>query len=281
MEYKPYGCSPVSSEPSSWSLIKSVPPYTAFTPYYLSQSTTAPDALGTVLLLRHVDESRNWPSLTAPIRKIRLELPSFSIVVVVKGGDPANTFTTERMLSLGVSAFLMGEEPTQKTLREALTKTNHLGTSVVGWILARNREVAPTVLTAISELISWASSETRVSPVLLRLHQSESTTRAKFRKWQLPPPHQWFQLGRALNCAMRIQRSPNEPLLRTAVELGYADNSGLSRSLMQTFQVRPSTIRGTLGWEWLICRWWSKSLSGFGGNHGSSDSDYAFDPRGD
>ena len=77
----------------------------------------------------------------------------------------------------------------------------------------------------------------------------------RLHKRLLPTPSRWYQAARALHTVLRIQSEPRTSLLRIAHELGYADHSALSQLVYRSFRVRPGTIRGTLGWEWLMHRW--------------------------
>lgn len=60
--------------------------------------------------------------------------------------------------------------------------------------------------------------------------------------------------GRALGAARRIQRETEGPLLGIAYQAGYADHRAMSRALVRAFGVGPASIRGTVGWEWLMWR---------------------------
>lgn len=78
--------------------------------------------------------------------------------------------------------------------------------------------------------------------------------RRQLRRFGLPTPYRWHQLGRALATASRIQRYATS-IERIALEAGYSDHADLSRQYLSLFGIRPSRLRNTVGWQWLTWRW--------------------------
>jgi hypothetical protein len=60
---------------------------------------------------------------------------------------------------------------------------------------------------------------------------------------------------------MRLQAQPETPLFRLALDLGYADHSAICQLLRRVFDLKPSEVRGTVGWEWMLERWLEREIA--------------------
>lgn len=152
-------------------------------------------------------------------------------------------------------AVLLGDQDAASALRVALTTREDLAEDVGEWLRLRGVSLSPVVTHIIRQVFCLAHRHSRIHDVLHRIGEAESSVRARFRKKGLPPPHRWLQAARALHAALEVQASPGEPLLRIAVEGGHCDAAALSKLIHAVFGIRPSALRGTLGWEWLLDRW--------------------------
>jgi hypothetical protein len=128
--------------------------------------------------------------------------------------------------------------------------------------MLRGAPLSPHLQHLVRELLSITTDHGTVGEVLRRIGASESGTRSRFQKKRLPPPRAWCGLARGLRTALSIQGAPDAALTRIAGALGYRDHTALSKQVRLVFAVQPSEIRGTLGWEWLLDRWWSIRAAG-------------------
>lgn len=262
MEHPPIGGSrPRSYKASEWILNRTDPPYVDQYAFKYPSPIENSDIFGSILVLSQRTEPPDWGTLRTLSEELRTEFPTLPVVLLLHDAMATKAESLRENPEIDVSGILVGGAATRERLRDELTSAIYLGEDVARWVVRREGDISQAASKAIAQLISGAATQTRVSPLLMRMDESLSTTRSNFRKWQLPSPHRWLQLGRALNSALRIQKSPDEPLLKIALSLGYSDSSGLSRNLNQTFGLGPSTIRGTLGWEWLLFRWWSRAIT--------------------
>ena len=236
-------------------------PFLMHPPYQRMEFHTAWDALekehtvpGTVAGLRLASAS-DWPSLHPAIRQLRARLPAARVVLVLPGGSPGDLLLSARASRGGVRAVLIDEGPLLESLRTALTCPDSLAEDVVEWLYLRRLRLSPMVATLLREIFTNAPTAPDLTTLLTRVGMAESSARFRLHKRLLPTPSRWFQAARALHAVLRIQAQPRMPLLRIALEFGYADHSALSQLVHRAFRVRPGAVRGTLGWEWLMHRW--------------------------
>jgi AraC-like DNA-binding protein len=156
---------------------------------------------------------------------------------------------------------VLGEdEPAYATLRPALTNPVCLARDVVDWLRLRRTALNPELEHVIHGIFEYALHAREVSETCRRIGEPESSARARFRKKGLPPPSAWHQAARSLYAALRIQASSTCSLTTIAHEQGYGNHASLSRQLLRVFGLRPSALRGTLGWEWLLMRWQARQV---------------------
>lgn len=87
---------------------------------------------------------------------------------------------------------------------------------------------------------------------------SSRTVRRWFHMAGLPPPGRWKTLGRLLPLVMRIQRYGEGSLERIALEGDCYSAAAMSDQFLRAFGIRPSAVMGTLGWRWLLRRWFQR-----------------------
>ncbi len=156
---------------------------------------------------------------------------------------------------LRVRALLLEGQPIAEALRPVLTSREELGEDAGDWLHLRGLAPSSALGHIVRQVFLLAPRFSRIHPLLECIGEAESSVRARFRKKRLPPPHRWLQAARALYAAVEIQGRPGEPLLRIAGTGGFGDAAALSKQVHAAFGIRPSVLRGTLGWEWLLDRW--------------------------
>jgi AraC-like DNA-binding protein len=220
---------------------------------------------GTVMLLEVDPAERNAVSdLETWIPALRHRFVSTPLALWVPGDSPAGDVArlARRSVRLGVRAVVSKEEPLGPTLRGMLTTPPHLDADAVEWFWLRGLNFTPDIAYMVQGIFLLAPTHRTLSDLLSALHIPASSMGAKLSKKILPPASNWLHLAHAMYSALRLQSSPDTSVCRVALEFGYGDHSALSRQLIRNFGLRPSAIRETLGWEWLLDRWVERSLVG-------------------
>jgi AraC-like DNA-binding protein len=99
------------------------------------------------------------------------------------------------------------------------------------------------------------SAELRSVNALARgIYLSRRALGRRFTSCGLPVPSHWLHVARLLRAVIRLQRI-DASLSSVSYELGYPDAFALSNQMKRLAGVRPSQIRGRLGWEWFLETW--------------------------
>ena len=239
------------------------PPYTRFelvgSIAALRPEETTP---GTLLALGVSRPEEDWPILQDLVPRLSARYPALPIVLRVQHPPcPGSLDFARRMGTLRIRAVLSEDDPVPEILRDAMTSPPDLGDDVVDWLSIRGLRLTPHVAGVLREIFRRAAQRTDLDGLLRSIGAPPSTVRKWFRMNGLPSPGQWHDVARALWAALRLQREPGTPLLATALALGYADHSALSRRMVQLFGLRPGVIRELLGWELLLDRWLTRKES--------------------
>jgi hypothetical protein len=205
-------------------------------------------------------EDRDAGALVRELRK-RFHAASLIMIAPGEGADPGLLRLAFRAERLRLRAVLPKGSVPLAVLRPTITAPADLGSDVVEWLLLRGAPLSPHLQHLVRELLTIPVHDGTVTGVLRRIGASESGTRSRFQKKHLPSPRAWCGLARGLRTALRIQGAPDLALKGIAGSLGYRDHTALSKQVRLTFRIQPSEIRGTLGWEWLLDRWWNLRAS--------------------
>jgi len=103
----------------------------------------------------------------------------------------------------------------------------------------------------IFDLAPEVRSVTRLSSMLC---MSRRTLGRHFAEAGLPVPSHWLQFARLLHAVFQLQRNGTS-VFHVASKLGYPDGFTLSNQMKRILDLRPSEVRGVLGWEWVVERW--------------------------
>lgn len=147
-------------------------------------------------------------------------------------------------------------------LREALTDPAALPQSVVDWLRLRSVRLSPNLADLIERLVAEAPKHPDAGRLLEACRIPQATARWRLRKRGLPAPSRWFQAARALHAALRLQARPEASTMEIARQIGFADHSALIHLFRRSFGMGATEIRCTLGWEWLLDRWFHSHAGG-------------------
>lgn len=136
-------------------------------------------------------------------------------------------------------------QPLPKALTDYLIRRGLLETT-------RAREEVHTIL-ELSPVV------TSVSKLVKRLFSSRRTLGRHFSMRGLPAPSHWLQFGRLMHVAIRLQ-SDSSAAFRVALRAGYPDGFTMSNQMRRLLDCRPSEVRCTVGWEWLVEAWISQEV---------------------
>lgn len=200
-----------------------------------------------------------WSSAEQFVPELRSLFPAVPVTVRLVGpSSPDMLDLVRRAALLHVRAVLLEGDPIAEMLREAIAVPVQLGADVEEWWTLCGMPWTPHIAFVVREIFRQATQYEGVTALLGSIGVSERTTRQRFRKKRLPQPSLWFQAARALRAALAIQYKPNISVLQASRRLGYHDQSGLTRQISRCFGCKPREIQGTLGWEWLMSRWWER-----------------------
>lgn len=233
----------------------SEPPYTGF--WFVDEPSAQSELLpGSIVAIPVTSASKEWQVLPDLLLRVRSTFATASIILRVEETiGPEVIHLARRAGRLHVRAVLCNGEPVHQTLRRILSQPEDLGADVAEWCRIHKLPLSPRLLYLIKEIVNRAPRHHQLFGLLESIGESASSVRSQFRKKRLPQPNSWLQAARALHAALQIQSFPDKSLATTALELGYADQSGLNQLLRNTCGTTPTAAREALGWEWLLDRW--------------------------
>ena len=249
----------------------SVPPRSASHPIFLLRPPYGPRDLraalpdlkaaaeipGTVVGVQVHRPEVDLGALEAVVRDLAQHIPSCPVVVILQVPPEEGLLVATRLAPLPLRAVVPRGPLMLPILRDALTDSAALPHRVVAWLRLRTVRLNPNLVELLEQLFTDAPEHADLTSLLDAHRVPQATARFRLRKKSLPPPSQWFQLARALHAALRLQAEPDASMTAVAQKLGFADHSALAHLLRRSLGVRASEVRGTLGWEWLLHRWFT------------------------
>lgn len=214
---------------------------------------------GAVLIIDVAPVPRDTARLDDALRRMRASAPSTPLVLRAAADiDDLLRLATEGV-RLPTQGVVLRGQALASALRGQLTRPRDLPEEVTAWLTLKGVRMAPALTDLIRQIFARAPRHSEISSLCREIGAVESSARFRCSKKRLPPPSRWLQAARALHACLRLQAHPDRALLPLALELGYADHSALSHQLRRTFSVRPGEVRRTLGWEWLLDRWFDRA----------------------
>jgi AraC-like DNA-binding protein len=225
---------------------------------------------GAVLAAAGPHLAEPWTDVAALVAQLRARFSAAPVVIRVERPFDHDPATRQHALDLGARGVLTEGGPPRAALRTMLTDQTRLAEQILDWLALRSPglrppgtrppdirhpEIRPPVAELIREIVARSGEFGEVGPLLESMGHAERTARTWFLRAGVPGPGKWLAVSHAVRAALRLQAEEGSSLLSLAVECGYSDHSSLSRQSLRLFGVRPGAIRRTLGWEWLIDRW--------------------------
>lgn len=129
-----------------------------------------------------------------------------------------------------------------------------IGQSLAGYLTGRGLLDDDDVRDYVCQIFDLAPRVRSVSKLSSMLCMSRRTLGRHFAVAGLPVPSHWLQFARLLHAAFHLQRN-GPSVFHVACKLGYPDGFTMSNQMKRILGLRPSEIRGVLGWEWIVERW--------------------------
>jgi len=237
-------------------LLLTFPPYRDFSMVRSADEvppTRCPPGTLAAISVRCTMEERD--AVRETTARARRAWPHLPVIVRIAGGHESDIAHMARYVgSIGARAVLLPDEPIHPTLVRILPHPIDLGRDVAEWLEQSGCRLGPVLPGVIRLLVNGGPAHCTVGQVLREALLPESHVRIRFRRAGLPPPVFWFSLGRVIAAVHPLQACPDVPLLYVAFDVGYREEGSLSRRMHQLASIRPSAIRGTLGWEWIAAR---------------------------
>ncbi len=129
-----------------------------------------------------------------------------------------------------------------------------VGQSMAGYLTGRGLINDDTVRGYVCRIFDNAPQVRSVSRLSSMLCMSRRTLGRHFAAAGLPVPSHWLQFARLLHAVFQLQRK-GRSVFQVACKLGYPDGFTMSNQMKRVLGLRPSEVRGVLGWEWIVERW--------------------------
>jgi hypothetical protein len=227
--------------------VEAVPDLAALTPEALPR--------GAVLVVSGPHPSEPWTEAATLVTQLRSRFPAAPVVIRLERPWDQDPAARQCALDTGARGVVNDGGSPRAALRTMLTDRSRLTEQMLEWVALRSPGLPSAVVAVIREIIARSTEFSEVGPLLETMGHAERTARTWFLRAGVPGPGKWLAVSHAIRAALRLQGEEGASLLSLAVECGYSDHSSLSRQSLRLFGVRPGAIRRTLGWEWLMDRW--------------------------
>jgi AraC-like DNA-binding protein len=154
-----------------------------------------------------------------------------------------------------VRAILGGLRPDGGRLRLQLTHPQGLSGFILRWASDAGYLPKGTVQQEVSALLDAAPNVRTLARLTAERQEAARTWRSRLQQMGLPTPRAWLGLAHSLHVAFYLQRNQGQPLSLLAQRLGYSDVTLMSHRFQHVFHMPPGEVRGLLGAEPLLHRW--------------------------
>lgn len=134
------------------------------------------------------------------------------------------------------------------------------GETVAEYLSRRGVIRDPGMERCVQRIFDLAPDVRSITQLAKRLYTSRRTLGRQFAAHNLPVPSHWLQFARVLHVAIHLQREPHA-IFRIAMRMGYPDGFTLSNQMKRLIGMRPTELRGHVGWEWIVEAWLEKEGS--------------------
>ena len=233
------------------------PPYEELQPVSVESVEQISRArFGTLACIEICDPGVHWIVLSECIREVRSRCLSVPLVLRLPecvAGVPLDL--VRRAGLLRIRAVLREGNGIYEELRAQMTDPVNLGEQVREWLSLRIPALTPPAIVLLGHLFDTQNHRQREPGQAGFQSRLVAQGRKALRQAALPPPRTWRRVARALLAALLVQANPEARLSDVATGCGYSEQASMSNQVLESFELRPTAIRHTLGWEWLMDRW--------------------------
>ncbi|HVG43789.1 MAG TPA: hypothetical protein VM890_03635, partial [Longimicrobium sp.] len=163
--------------------------------------------------------------------------------------------TVRQCIAASVRAILGGSHPDGGRLRLQLTHPGGLSNFILRWASDAGYLPKGSVHHEVTTLLDAAPNVRTLSRLAAQRQEAARTWRNRLQQMGLPTPRAWLGLAHSLHVAFYLQRNQGQPLSILAQRLGYSDVTLMSHRFQHVFHMPPGEVRGLLGAEPLLHRW--------------------------
>lgn len=214
---------------------------------------------GDVLLLRLSplpDIAPDPLAITDVVRSLRRRYPGCPVGLWIPDAPPQMVIDAARVASQShVRAILGGMAIPGELLRTQLTQPQGLSSFILRWASDAGYLPPGGEHEEIRELLDAAPDVRTLERLSIQRQIAARTWRSRLQQLGLPTPRAWLGLAHALHVAFFMQRNAAESLQTLCEKLGMHTVANMSQQFRRAFALSPSQVRGLLGAEPLLHRW--------------------------
>ncbi|MBT8478015.1 MAG: AraC family transcriptional regulator [Gemmatimonadetes bacterium] len=193
-----------------------------------------------------------------PVQQVRRRPGGVSLLVVLPpAAAVADKSRVLRMIEFCRPAAVMPyhEEPHLDDLTTLLgAPPDDLAARAIDFLRWRGIPLDLEIRRLVRRTLELSAELRSVNALARGIYLSRRALGRRFTSCGLPVPSHWLHAARLLRAVIRLQRMEYS-LSSVSYELGYPDAFALSNQMKRLAGVRPSEIRGRLGWEWFLETW--------------------------
>ncbi len=126
--------------------------------------------------------------------------------------------------------------------------------AVTRYLMQRGLLATATIGEEVEQVFRHVPDASSISKLARRMYTSRRTLGRHFAAAGLPVPSHWLQFARLLYAIVRLQ-SEKSTVFRIASRAGYPDGFTMSNQMKRLIGHRPTEVRSSLGWEWVVESW--------------------------
>lgn len=126
--------------------------------------------------------------------------------------------------------------------------------TVGGYFAQRGLLRTPEIRGEVEQIFRLVPKVSSISMLSRRMFTSRRTLGRHFSAAGLPVPSHWLQFARILFASIHLQ-AERATVFRIAARAGYPDGFTMSNQMKRLIGRRPTEVRESLGWEWIVESW--------------------------
>lgn len=218
---------------------------------------------GSLIVVRATDVVE-WEALGRAFPDARWKVPSAPFILWAPTpflGGPRVGFEAA---AVGFRGVIIAAELDRKALTEPFRRDVDMD-EVVAWLRKQSTSRQLRGIDDVRALLLGGAAKESAHRVASCLYVSLEGLAKRLRRNHLPSPFRILRAGRLLATLPSVQQREHtltgegglKNLETVARENGLSGGGHLRREYREMLGVPPSSFAGTLGWEWVVQRWWA------------------------